>query len=64
MTSFVLTNDCSQLFLIPRISCLTELRYDPGKKLFLLPGIHIRRFMESWFEVIAGGTCVRPPPRS
>ena len=50
--------------LLSRISCTDSIALSfsalllarSEEKLFFLPGIHNRRFMGSWFEVIAGGT--------
>ena len=63
MISCVLTNDCSQWSLSHETPVLTESRYlfhltadAAGEKLFFLPGIHNKRFMGPWFEVIASGT--------
>ena len=65
MTSCVSTNDCPHELLSHESTVPTALlAKQPGEQLFFLSRIHNERFMGPWFEVIAGGTGDRPPPRS
>ena len=67
----MLTNDCCHRSLSNESTVLTDhiivfgFTADAARgQVVFSPGIHNKRLLGPWFEVIAGGTGDRPPPHS